>query len=158
MPTLREIDVKYRFKEIECDISGRKIYSSYDIAKLFDYLKYETKEQFIVVNLTLQNEINCYEVVATGSGNAVIARPSEVLRSAVILNLPNILLLHNHPSGNPMPSQADLDFTERIILAAFPLNITVIDHVIVGLNRHSSLLLEYPQVFNKNPKEINDAY
>lgn len=147
MPTLREIDVKYRFKEIDCDITGQPITAPSDIARLFDYLKHETKEVFIVVNLTKQHEINCFEVVATGSIDAVTVRPIEILRTAVILNLKVIALIHNHPSGIPAPSKADLRLTRRVCEVATQLDIDVLDHIIIGLNNHTSLKETHPNIF-----------
>lgn len=147
MATLREIDVKYRFKEIDCDITGMPVTQPQAIAKLFDYLKYETKEQFIVVNLTRQHDINCFEVVATGSTDAVSVRPAEVLRTAVILNLKVIMLIHNHPSGKTEPSRADISITRRICEAAKLLDITVLDHIIIGLNQYTSMQQTHFDIF-----------
>ncbi len=147
MPTLREIDVKYRFKEIDCDITGMPVHQPAAIARLFDYLKYETKEVFIVVNLTKQHDINCFEVVATGSVDAVTVRPAEVLRTAVILNLKVVMLIHNHPSGKTDPSRADISITRHIIDAARTLDIAVLDHIIIGLNQYTSLQETHPEIF-----------
>ncbi|QBL08390.1 DNA repair protein RadC [Rheinheimera sp. D18] len=147
MPILREIDVKYRFKEIDCDITGMPVHQPAAIARLFDYLKYETKEVFIVVNLTKQHDINCFEVVATGSVDAVSLRPAEVLRTAVILNLKVVMLIHNHPSGKTEPSRADINITRHIVEAAKTLDITVLDHIIIGLNQYTSLQETHPDIF-----------
>lgn len=147
MPTLREIDVKYRFKEIDCDITGMPVHQPAAIARLFDYLKYETKEVFIVVNLTKQHDINCFEIVSTGSVDAVTLRPAEVLRTAVILNLKVVMLIHNHPSGKTDPSRADISITRHIIEAAKTLDITVLDHIIIGLNQYTSLQETHPEIF-----------
>lgn len=147
MATLREIEVKYRFKDIDCAIIGQSITAPETIAALFDYLKYETKEVFIVVNLTKQHDISCFEVVATGSVDAVSVRPAEVLRTAVILNLKVVLLIHNHPSGKSAPSDADIRFTKSICDAAKVMDITVLDHIIIGLNNYSSLQQTHPHVF-----------
>jgi DNA repair protein RadC len=147
MATLREIDVKYRFKEIDCDITGIPVHQPGAIARLFDYLKYETKEVFIVVNLTKQHDINCFEVVATCSVDAVTLRPAEVLRTAVILNLKVVMLIHNHPSGKTDPSRADISITRHIIDAAKTLDITVLVHIIIGLNQYTSLQETHPDIF-----------
>jgi DNA repair protein RadC len=148
MTTLREIDVKYRFKEVDCDITGKCVTQPEIIAKLFDYLKLETKEVFIVVNLTKQHDINCFEVVATGSTDAVCVRPAEVLRTAIILNLKVVMLVHNHPSGHSEPSSADIKFTQTVIEAARLLNIEVLDHVVIGLNQFSSMKKSFPYIFD----------
>jgi len=148
MATLREIDVKYRFKEVDCDITGKSVTEPDTIAALFDYLKHETKEVFIVVNLTRQNEINCFEVVATGSIDGITVRPAEILRTAVILNLKVVMLVHNHPSGHTAPSRADLRLTKTVIEAARLLSIEVLDHVIIGLNEFSSIRQKHPHIFD----------
>jgi DNA repair protein RadC len=136
---LREIEVRYKFTEIRCDITGRKLESPELIYATFDFLKFEPKEKFIVVNLNNQNGIMNYEVVATGTVNSISIRPVEVLRSAVILNAPGVVLIHNHPSGYPEASGADVEFTQKIVKAAELLNIKVLDHVIIGENTFCSL-------------------
>lgn len=79
--------------------------------------------------------------------NSISVRPVEVLRSAVILNMPSVILIHNHPSGNPEPSRHDIAFTRRVIEAGKLLDITVIDHVIIGLNQHHSLRESHSDIF-----------
>ena len=147
MATLREIELTYRFKEVDCDITGKTANSPEVIGKLFDYLKHATKEVFIVVNLTSQHEVNCFEVVAKGTADAISTRPVELLRTAVILNLKAVILIHNHPSGLSEPSQADVRFTERVIEISNILNITVLDHVIIGLNQHTSMRQTHAHIF-----------
>ena len=68
------------------------------MAKLFDYLKHETKEQFIVFKLTSQHDIKCFEVLATGSTDSVYMRPAEILRTAMILNFKASLSLQKNIS------------------------------------------------------------
>lgn len=147
MAIIREINVKYHFKEVECEIIGQSIATPSNVAKVFDYLKHETKELFIVVNLTSQHDINCFEVVGIGTVNSCSLRPSEILRTAVLLNMPAVVLLHNHPSGYPQPSEADKNITKRIIEAANLLDINVLDHVVIGLNSHFSMREHYPELF-----------
>jgi DNA repair protein RadC len=147
MAIIREINVKYQFKETNCKLAEQAITRPKDTASMFDYLKYETKEMFIVANLTSQNTINCIEVVATGTVNSISMRPSEVLRTAVILNMPSIILIHNHPSGDPTPSLSDISFTRTIIECGKLLSIDVLDHVIIGLNRFNSLRETQPDLF-----------
>ncbi|MGL1957814.1 MAG: DNA repair protein RadC [Colwellia sp.] len=139
MPILREIEVRYTFKEIDCSTTGKALNNPKHIHEVFSFLKFEPKEKFIVVNLSNQNTIMNYEVVASGTVNSVSLRPAEVLRTAVIVNAPTIVLVHNHPSGVPEPSKADITFTKTVIDAAKLLDITVIDHVIIGENNFYSL-------------------
>lgn len=139
MPILREIEITYRFKDISCDITGRKLETPELIYKVFGFLKFEPKEKFIVVNLNNQHGIMNYEVVATGTVNSIQIRPVEVLRTAVIINAPAVVLIHNHPSGSPEASSADIHFTQKVIRAAELLNIKVLDHVIIGESDFYSL-------------------
>jgi DNA repair protein RadC len=139
MPILREIEVRYTFKKIECDITGKALDNPKRIYEVFNFLKFEPKEKFIVVNLSNQNTIMSYETVASGTVNSINLRPAEVLRTAIIVNAPTIALVHNHPSGISKPSKADIAFTKTVIDAAKLLDISVIDHVIIGESDFYSL-------------------
>jgi len=136
---LREVSVNYIFHETSSDIIGRKLESPELIYEVFSFLKFEPKEKFIVVNLNNQHGIMNYEVVATGTVNSIQMRPVEVLRTAVIINAPAVVLIHNHPSGFCEPSIADIEFTKKVITAAELLNIKVLDHVIIGESGFYSL-------------------
>ncbi|HBY87308.1 MAG TPA: DNA repair protein RadC [Colwellia sp.] len=139
MPILREIKIRYAFKEVDCEITGQALNKPQRIYEVFNFLKFEPKEKFIVVNLSNQNTIMNYEVVATGTVNSIQLRPAEVLRTAIIINAPAIVLVHNHPSGIVNPSKADITFTKVIIDAAKLLSIDVLDHIIIGESDFYSL-------------------
>lgn len=139
MPILREIEVRYTFKEVNCHVTGQQLSDPKRIYEIFDFLKFEPKEKFLVVNLSNQNTVMSFETVASGTVNSVSLRPAEVLRTAIIVNAPTIILVHNHPSGIPKPSKADITFTQILISAAKLLTIEVLDHVIVGENNYYSL-------------------
>lgn len=139
MAILREISVNYTFTEIDCDLTGKPMTSPELVYKAFNFLKFEAKEKFIVVNLNNQHGIMNYETVAIGTVNSVQLRPVEVLRTAVICNSPAVVLIHNHPSGISKPSIADINFTEQIVNAAEILNIKVLDHVIIGESEFYSM-------------------
>ena len=78
------------------------------------------------------------EVQQRGTIDHTPVYPREVIKRALDLSATAIILVHNHPSGDPMPSRADIDMTKRIIEAAEKLNITVHDHIIIGRNGHAS--------------------
>jgi len=132
MAILRELSICYTFKEIDSDILNQTLDSPKKVYQVFKFLSKETKEHFIVVNLTSQHTIINYETVAIGTVNAVSLRPAEVLRSAILINSPAIILCHNHPSGNPKPSSSDIHFTETIKQAAKHFDIEVLNHVVIG--------------------------
>jgi DNA repair protein RadC len=139
MPVLREIEVRYTFKEIDCCVTGQPMNKPEHVYNAFNFLKFEPKEKFVVVNLSNQNTIMSYEVVASGTVNTVNLRPAEVLKTAIIINAPNIILVHNHPSGIPTPSHNDIAFTQTMIKAANLLDIKVLDHIVIGEESFYSL-------------------
>ncbi|NOX92353.1 MAG: JAB domain-containing protein [Gammaproteobacteria bacterium] len=87
-----------------------------DVVKLFHDLQDETKEKLITVNLDNQNKILCFEVIAIGSVNGIHIRPMEVFRTAFPVNARGAIVLHNHPSGDPTPSEEDKAFTQKWIV------------------------------------------
>jgi len=136
---LREIEVRYKFTEIDYDLTGKQMTSPELVYAAFNFLKFEAKEKFIVVNLNNQHGIMNYEVVATGTVNSIQLRPVEVLRTAVIINAPAVVLVHNHPSGLPESSTADIAFTNKVIECGKLLGIEVLDHIIIGESDFYSL-------------------
>jgi len=132
MAILRGISICYTFKEVEDNILNQTLDSPERVYQVFKFLSKETKEKFIVVNLTNQHTIINYETIGIGTVNSVPLRPAEVLRSAIIINAPAIILVHNHPSGDPKPSRSDIHFTETIKQAAKQFDIQVLDHVVIG--------------------------
>jgi len=103
---------------------------------VFDYfherLKDEKQENFYVLILNNQNNIIKEELISKGILDSAIIHPREVFRHAIKNSAARIILVHNHPSGNPQPSQEDLEITERLRNAGEELGVKVLDHVIVG--------------------------
>lgn len=102
------------------------------IAYLRVTLAYEPREQFRIIFLDKKNQLIADEIMGHGTVDHAPAYPREVMRRALELSASNVILVHNHPSGDPMPSQGDIDMTKAIIAAGKPLKITVHDHLIVG--------------------------
>ncbi len=102
-------------------------------------LAYEPREQFRVLFLDTKNKLMADEVMGTGTIDHAPAYPREIIRRALEWSSPNIILVHNHPSGDPAPSQGDIDLTKAIVTAGKALNITVHDHLIVGREGVASL-------------------
>ena len=102
-------------------------------------MAHETREQFRVLFLDKRNRLIRDEVQQVGTVDHTPVYPREVMRRALELAATAIILVHNHPSGDPTPSRADVDMTRTIIETAKPLGITVHDHIIVGRNGHASL-------------------
>lgn len=113
---------------------------------LLDYchtsLAHRETEQFRVLFLDRKNALVADEVLGEGTVDHVPVYPREVLRRALELNASALILVHNHPSGDPTPSKADIEMTEMIRLAAETLSITLHDHLIIGQSREISFRSE----------------
>jgi DNA repair protein RadC len=103
---------------------------------LLDYvrvaLQHESREQFRVLYLDKKNQLIADEIMGHGTVDHAPVYPREVVRRALELASCAIILVHNHPSGDPTPSQADIDMTRQVIEAGRTLKITVHDHLVVG--------------------------
>lgn len=95
-------------------------------------LQHEPREQFRVLFLDNRNQLLLDEVQNRGTVDHAPVYPREVVRRALELSAKNLIIVHNHPSGDPTPSRADIDMTRQIVEAAQALTITVHDHLIVG--------------------------
>jgi DNA repair protein RadC len=102
-------------------------------------MAFADKEQFRLLFLDKRNQLIADEVQQTGTIDHTPVYPREVIKRALELSATALILLHNHPSGDPTPSQADIQMTKAIIDIATPLGISVHDHIIVGKNGHASL-------------------
>jgi DNA repair protein RadC len=97
------------------------------------------RELFRVLFLDKRNQLIADEVQQTGTIDHTPVYPREVVKRALELSATAIILVHNHPSGDPTPSHADVQMTQQIIAVAQPLGISVHDHIIVGKDGHASL-------------------
>ncbi len=121
--------------------SNKKITSPSDIAEIFMPLfRDEVKEKFIVVCLNSANKIIRYEIISVGSLNSSIVHAREDFKVAIVNNSANIILLHNHPSGNEDPSKEDIIVTKRLVEAGKVLEINVFDHIIIAGNNFTSFV------------------
>src|SRR5246500_1696634 len=102
-------------------------------------MAFADKEQFRILFLDKRNQLIADEVQQTGTVDHTPVYPREVIKRALELSATALILVHNHPSGDPTPSQADIQMTKAIINIAAPLGISVHDHIIVGRNGHASL-------------------
>jgi DNA repair protein RadC len=102
-------------------------------------MAFADKEQFRIIFLDKRNQVIADEVQQTGTVDHTPVYPREVVKRALELSATAIILVHNHPSGDPTPSRADIQMTQSIIEIAKPLGISVHDHIIVGREGHASL-------------------
>ena len=110
---------------------------------VLDYLRmvqgFDAKEQFRILYLDKKNNLIADEVQGQGTVDHTPVYVREVVKRALELSSSAIILVHNHPSGDPTPSRADIDMTKQIMDAARPLGVSVHDHIIVGRDGHASL-------------------
>jgi DNA repair protein RadC len=112
-------------------------------SQVLDYCRasmgFASKEQFRILFLDKRNQIIADEVQQTGTVDHTPVYVREVVKRALELSATAIVLVHNHPSGDPTPSRADIEMTKQIVAAAKPLGVVVHDHIIVGKQGHASL-------------------
>jgi hypothetical protein len=96
-------------------------------------------ECFVVLMLNTRRRVKGHQLISIGTLDTILVHPREVFRAAVIIGAAAIIIMHNHPSGEPEPSEADIKVTRDLIRAGQLLKIEVLDHVIMGRERHSSL-------------------
>jgi DNA repair protein RadC len=122
-------------------LQKRTLLSSWN--SVIDYCRtamaFADKEQFRILFLDKRNQLIADEVQQTGTVDHTPVYPREVVKRALELSATAVILVHNHPSGDPTPSQADVQMTKAIVDIAGPLGISVHDHIIVGKNGHASL-------------------
>ena len=96
-------------------------------------------ECFAVLILNTRRRVKGHHLVSIGTLDTILVHPREVFRTAIIVSAAAILVMHNHPSGEPQPSEADIKVTRDLIRAGQLLKIEVLDHVIMGNPAHCSL-------------------
>jgi DNA repair protein RadC len=123
------------------EVKQRAVLSSWQA--VIDYCRtamaFADREQFRILFLDKRNQLIADEVQQTGTVDHTPVYPREVVKRALELSATAIVLVHNHPSGDPTPSHADIQMTKAIIDTAKPLGIALHDHIIVGRNGHASL-------------------
>ena len=121
--------------------SKRPVISSWSalLAYVRVALQHEPREQFRVLYLDQKNQLILDEIQNRGTVDHAPVYPREVIRRALELSSKNMILVHNHPSGDPTPSRADIEMTRLIVQAGQTLSVTVHDHLIVGRDGVTSL-------------------
>jgi DNA repair protein RadC len=122
-------------------VNKRTILSSW--MAVIDYCRaamaFETREVFRILFLDKRNGLIADEVQQTGTVDHTPVYPREIIKRALELSATAVILVHNHPSGDPTPSNADISMTRQIVDAGKPLGVLVHDHIIIGRNGHTSM-------------------
>ena len=111
-----------------------------DIVKiLMNEMQYEKREIAKIILLDNKNVITKIKDIAIGGNNFVSIGMKDILSEAVKTNAPKIILVHNHPSGNPTPSTQDIEVTKKLEMSAKILGIQLIDHIVIGKGEYTSI-------------------
>lgn len=132
---LRSIETRYRMEVVRENAPEwvtTRFTSPKQIFEMFKDLQMETKEHFITLHLDGKNRVVCLDRVSVGSMNQSIVHPREVFKSACMSGAAAIILIHNHPTGDPVPSSEDLSITRRLKECGDLFGIRVLDHIIIG--------------------------
>lgn len=125
------------------DYRKTKVKTPGDIAKiLIPEMNYLKTEQLKLIILNNSNEILRIKKIAEGTSNMVTVDAKNILSEVIKMQAPKIILIHNHPSGNLLPSQNDINFTKRIKQACEILGIQLLDHIIIAGNGYTSIFYE----------------
>jgi DNA repair protein RadC len=143
--TVRDIAVFRLVREIACrmaraEVRSRPVLSNWQalIAYLQTAMAFEQIEQFRILFLDRRNNLIADEVQQRGTVNHTPVYPREVVKRALILNASALIVVHNHPSGDPKPSREDIETTRQLKAAANALEVELHDHVVIGHGKHAS--------------------
>ncbi|MGQ9756162.1 MAG: RadC family protein [Desulfotomaculales bacterium] len=110
-----------------------------EAAKLvMETMRHLDREHFQALLLNTKNQVLSIETISVGTLDSSTVHPRELFKIAVKKSAAAVILVHNHPSGDPTPSQADIDLTGRLVQAGSILGIGVLDHIVIGDNRYTS--------------------
>ena len=140
--TFKEVQLVVReTPSIPADVKpfvGVSFSSSAQVFKVLSDLKSMDVETFLCLHLDCKNTIKALQVVSIGSLGSSLVHPREVFRSAILNGAAGVIFAHNHPSGDPAPSDEDLQITKRLSEVGKLIGIKCLDHLIIGSGRYFS--------------------
>lgn len=141
----KQIKAVYETLTVKEDITnylktGQRYSAPHQVFETFSFLMKETKEMFITLHLDGKNRIIAMDLVSIGSLNQSIVHPREVFKTALLSSAAAIILVHQHPTGDPSPSSEDIAITRRLKEAGDIMGIKILDHIIVGEGQYLSFV------------------
>jgi len=142
---LKQIKAIYEICSVNEEVTnylktGTRFTAPSQVYETFSFLMEETKEMFITLHLDGKNKIICMDLVSIGSLNQSIVHPRHVFSTACLSNAAAIILIHQHPTGDPTPSSEDIAITRRLKEAGEIMGIKILDHIIVGDGEYLSFV------------------
>lgn len=132
-----------------------QIKSPQDVADLLiNELKYEKREIVKVLMLNVKNNILKIQDIALGGTSFAVFEIKDVLKEAIKIGAPKIILVHNHPSGDPTPSHDDIELTQKLEQVSKMLEIELLDHVVIGDGKYTSIFSEMLKNRRKEDKNV----
>lgn len=132
MKSLNVVSIKL-VKERTMSYETKKCSSSTIAAKILqNYIGEADREHFVAIALDTKLNVNAIQTISIGSLNSAIVHPREVFKFAILSNANSILVGHQHPTGDPTPSDEDIKITQRLIETGKVIGIDVVDHIILG--------------------------
>lgn len=119
-------------------LTAHRFESAHQVFELFRDLRDETRETFVALHLNIKNKLLCMDRCSVGILDGALVHPREIFRGAMLSCAASIVLLHNHPSGDPAPSPEDREVTRRLQEAGRTIGIPIIDHIIIGEDSYYS--------------------
>jgi len=133
------VEINKRYNKQDRKGYNKRISSSEDVFNMFcDRFADEKQENFVVLYLDNKNNVIKEETISIGTLNASIVHPREVFKNAIKESANTVILVHNHPSGDCKPSKQDEEITKKLIETGKIIGIQVLDHVIIGQDKHYS--------------------
>lgn len=120
--------------------TGTRFTAPSQVFDTFSFLMKETKEMFLTLHLDGKNRIIVMDLVSIGSLNQSIVHPREVFKTACLSNAAALILIHQHPTGDPSPSSEDIAITRRLKEAGEIMGIKILDHIIIGQDEYLSFV------------------
>ena len=132
---IREVEPKFKRSEFSKKV---QIKSSKDAYKLFNDMEDNLQEKMIALHLAGDNSVVCFQVVHIGSINSAFCNPADILRTTLLTGAVGLVVIHNHPSGNPLPSPSDKEAIDNIKKACNIFQLQLFDSIIIGKDKYYS--------------------
>ena len=135
---IREVEAMFKTNGVK-RLKKVKIKCSKDVYELFCDLKDATQEKLVTLHLAGDNTILCFQVVHIGSINSAFCEPADIIRTTLLTGAVGLILVHNHPSGNPTPSPEDKNAIKQVKEACQLFHLKLFDSIIIGKGSYYSV-------------------